>query len=323
MKKVLITGITGQTGSFLADLYLERGWEVYGMVRRASNFNTQRIDHIFSKIKLSFGDLADQSSMDELVKSVQPDVLIHCGAQSHVRVSFDIPVYTADVTGVATVRLLESVRKYSPETHFINLASSEMFGASPPPQSETTLFQPCSIYACAKVMGYYSTINYRESYGLRASNAIVFNKESERRGETFVTRKITRAATRIKLGLQDKLYLGNLQAKRTWMHCWDACEALELMGNAKEANDYCISGKNMHSVEEFANLVFDKLGLSFKDYVAFDPKLLRPREVDALQGDYSKINKALGWEPKISFEGLVDRMLEHDLKLAEQEKKLK
>lgn len=320
--RVFIDGITGQTGSHLADLCLNKNYEVFGLIRRASNFNSQRIDHIFNKLTLYYGDLTDQSSIDTAIQKSKPDVYIHCGAQSHVKVSFEIPVYTTDVIATGTVRVLESLRRNSPTTKFINLATSEMFGTMPPPQSEITPFHPCSIYACAKVMSYYSTINYRESYNMHCSNAIVFNKEGERRGETFVTRKITRAATRIKLGLQDYLYLGNLKAKRTWMYCPDACKALLLMANADNPDDYCISGDEMHSVEEFLEEVFSYLELDWKKYVKFDEKFLRPKEVDALQGDYSKINKALGWKPETSFKELVKIMVDNDLILANKELKL-
>jgi GDPmannose 4,6-dehydratase len=318
-----ITGITGQTGSYLADLLLGKGYTVYGLKRRSSGFNTERIDHIKSeKLILQYGDLSDYSSLSSWVGDVKPDLFFNMGAQSHVRVSFDIPEYTMDVTGNGVMRVLEAIRKNSPKTQFLTASSSEMFGSSAPPQSELTAFRPRSPYGIAKVTGYYTTINYREAYGLHACNAISFNHESPRRGETFVTRKITRAATRIKLGLQQKLYLGNLSAKRDWSHAADVADAMYKIITAPDPSDYVVASGEMHSVEEFAQLVFSKLDLDYKEYVDFDATYLRPSEVDALLGDAFKLRTFLGWEPKYSFEQLVDEMIESDMELARREKLL-
>lgn len=325
-----ITGITGQTGSYLCDLLLSMGYQVYGLKRRSSSLNTERIDHVYldphidnSKLRLEYGDLADYSSLSSWIGDIKPDLFFNMAAQSHVRVSFDIPEYTMDVTGTGVMRVLEAIRKNSPKTKFLTASSSEMFGSSCPPQNELTLFRPRSPYAVAKVAGYYATINYREAYGIHACNAISFNHESPRRGETFVTRKITRAAARIKLGLQSKLYLGNLSAKRDWSHAADVANAMYKIITAPEAGDYVVASGEMHSVEEFCKMVFDKLGMDYKDYVAFDANYLRPSEVDALCGDPFKIKTFLGWEPKYSFEMLVDEMIEHDMELARREKILK
>ena len=324
-----ITGITGQTGSYLCDLLLAKGYEVHGLKRRSSSLNTERIDHVYTdphidtKLHLEYGDLSDYSSLAGWISDVKPDLFFNMGAQSHVRVSFDIPEYTMDVTGTGVMRVLEAIRKNSPKTRFLTASSSEMFGAAPPPQNELTPFRPRSPYAVAKVAGYYATINYREAYGMHACNAISFNHESPRRGETFVTRKITRAATRIKLGLQEKLYLGNLSAKRDWSHAADVAEAMYKIITAPEANDFVVASGEMHSVEEFAQLVFSKLDLDYKSYVEFDAKYLRPSEVDALCGDSFKLQNFLDWKPKYSFEMLVDEMIEHDMQLALKEKLLK
>jgi GDPmannose 4,6-dehydratase len=318
-----ITGITGQTGSYLADLLLGKGYTVYGLKRRSSGFNTERIDHIKSeKLILQYGDLSDYSSLSSWVSDIKPDLFFNMGAQSHVRVSFDIPEYTMDVTGNGVMRVLEAIRKNSPKTQFLTASSSEMFGSSAPPQNELTAFRPRSPYGIAKVTGYYTTINYREAYGLHACNAISFNHESPRRGETFVTRKITRAATRIKLGLQQKLYLGNLSAQRDWSHAADVADAMYKIITAPEAGDYVVASGEMHSVEDFAQLVFSKLDLDYKEYVEFDATYLRPSEVDALLGDAFKLRTFLGWEPKYSFEQLVDEMIESDMELARREKLL-
>lgn len=324
MKTACITGITGQTGSYLADLLIDKGYEVHGFKRRSSVFNTERIDHIKSpNLKLAYGDLSDYSSLCNWVSDVKPDLFFNMAAQSHVRVSFDIPEYTMDVTGVGVMRVLEAIRKNSPNTRFLTASSSEMFGSSPPPQNEQTLFHPRSPYGIAKVTGYYSTVNYREAYKMHACNAISFNHESPRRGETFVTRKITRAATRIKLGLQDKVFLGNLDAQRDWSHAADVADAMYLIINADVPDDFVVASGEMHSVKEFAEIVFDKLGLDYEKYVDFDPVYLRPSEVDALCGDASKLKNTLGWTPKYSFLDLVDDMIECDMEIAQNEKILK
>lgn len=325
-----ITGITGQTGSYLCDLLLSKGYKVYGLKRRSSSLNTERIDHVYidphidsSKLEMIYGDLSDYSSLANWIGDIKPDLFFNMGAQSHVRVSFDIPEYTMDVTGTGVMRVLEAIRKNSPKTKFLTASSSEMFGSQPPPQNEQTPFHPRSPYGVAKVAGYFATVNYREAYGLHACNAISFNHESPRRGETFVTRKITRAATRIKLGLQNKLYLGNLDAKRDWSHAADVANAMYKIITAPEPSDYVVASGEMHTVKEFAQLVFSKLDLDYSQYVAFDERYLRPSEVDALCGDPFKIKHFLGWEPKYSFEQLVDEMIESDMELARQEKVLR
>jgi GDPmannose 4,6-dehydratase len=325
MKIACITGITGQIGSYLCEDLLSKNYKVYGIKRRSSSLNTTRIDHIFNNpnLKLEFGDVTDYASLAKLISKIQPDVFINCAAQSHVRVSFDIPLYTFEATGTSVVNCLEAIRVYSPNTHFITMSSSEMFGATPPPQNEKTPFHPRSIYAVAKLAGYYSVINYREAYNLHCSNAICFNTESPRRGETFVTRKITLAACRIKLGLQDKLYLGNLQAQRDWSHALDTSAAIYQIVTAPTPGDYVVASGEMHSVEEFAQLVFAKLGLNYQDYIEFDPVYLRPSEVDALCGDATKLKTQLGWQSQYNFQQLVDEMVEYDLELARQEKLLR
>jgi GDPmannose 4,6-dehydratase len=330
MKTACITGITGQTGSYLCDLLLLKGYKVYGLKRRSSSLNTERIDHVYidphidsSKLEMIYGDLSDYSSLAGWVGDIKPDLFFNMGAQSHVRVSFDIPEYTMDVTGTGVMRVLEAIRKNSPKTRFLTASSSEMFGSHPPPQSETTPFHPRSPYGVAKVAGYFATVNYREAYGLHACNAISFNHESPRRGETFVTRKITRAATRIKLGLQDKLYLGNLSAMRDWSHAADVAEGMYKIITAPTADDYVIASGEMHSVEEFAKLVFGILGLDWKQYVEFDAKYLRPSEVDALCGDPTKIQTQLGWAPTYSFLDLVQEMVDADMELARKEKTIR
>lgn len=325
-----ITGITGQTGSYLCDLLLSKGYKVYGLKRRSSSLNTERIDHVYidphidsSKLEMIYGDLADYSSLAGWIGDIKPDLFFNMGAQSHVRVSFDIPEYTMDVTGTGVLRVLEAIRKNSPKTKFLTASSSEMFGSQPPPQNELTQFHPRSPYGVAKVAGYFSTVNYREAYGLHACNAISFNHESPRRGETFVTRKITRAATRIKLGLQDKLYLGNLSAKRDWSHAADVAQAMYKIITAPQADDYVVASGLMYSVEDFAFQVFNKLGLDYKSYVEFDPRYLRPSEVDALCGDSTKLRTQLGWAPVYNFDSLVDEMVEADMQLAMNELILK
>jgi GDPmannose 4,6-dehydratase len=329
MKTACITGIAGQTGSYLCDLLLTQGYKVYGLKRRSSSLNTERIDHIYAdphisgNLQLTYGDLSDYSSLNNWIGDIKPDLFFNMGAQSHVRVSFDIPEYTMDVTGTGVIRVLEAIRKNSPQTKFLTASSSEMFGSTPPPQNELTPFHPRSPYGVAKVAGFYATINYREAYGLHACNAISFNHESPRRGETFVTRKITLAAARIKCGLQDKLYLGNLSAKRDWSHAADVADAMYKIILAPTADDYVVSSGEMHSVEEFARIVFDKVGLDYNDYVEFDARYLRASEVDALCGDSTKLKTNLGWQPKYNFDQLVNEMVEADLELARQEKVLK
>ena len=326
-KRALLTGITGQDGSFLAELLLEKDYEVYGIIRRSSSFNTQRIDHVYQDphkpntgLFLLFGDLNDSSSLNTILRQVAPDEIYNLGAQSHVRVSFDIPEYTADVTGIGAIRILEAIRETGIRPRYYQASSSEMFGSAPAPQNEQTPFHPRSPYACAKVFAYHSTVNYREAYGLFATNGILFNHESERRGETFVTRKITRAATRIKLGLQEKLYLGNLEAKRDWGHARDYVEAMWLMMQADTADDYVIASGETHSVREFVELAFGYLDLDWQKYVEIDPWYYRPTEVDVLCGDASKARRQLGWEPKVGFKELVNLMIDHDMKLALTEK---
>lgn len=326
LKTACITGITGQTGSYLCDLLLNHNYKVYGLKRRSSSLNTERLNHVYTdphldkNLELIYGDLSDYSSLSGLVGSIKPDLFFNMAAQSHVRVSFDIPEYTMDITGTGVIRILEAIRKNSPKTKFLTASSSEMFGSSPPPQNELTRFQPRSPYGVAKVAGYYATINYREAYGLHACNAVSFNHESSRRGETFVTRKITMAATRIKLGLQHKLYLGNLDAQRDWSHASDVAEAMFKIIQAPTADDYVIASGEMHSVREFAKIVFDKLGMDYLDYVEFDERYLRPSEVDALCGDASKLKTNLEWSPKYTFDMLIDEMIAGDLELARREK---
>ncbi len=330
MKKAFITGITGQDGSYLAEFLLAKGYEIHGLIRRSSTFNTDRIDHLYTdfhdpqaRMYLHYGDLSVSGQLTDLLYSVQPDEIYHLGAQSHVRVSFDMPEFTGDVTGIGTLRLLEAMRKTGIKARFYQASSSEMFGAAPPPQSEATPFDPQSPYAVAKVYAFHIVKNYRKAYNLFASNGILFNHESPRRGETFVTRKITRAATRIKLGLQDKLFLGNLDAKRDWGFAGDYVEAMWLMMQHEKADDFAIAMGETYSVREFAERVFSKLGLDFQKYVFTDPRYLRPTEVDVLLGDPSKAKKVLKWEPKVSFDQLVNMMVESDLELARQEKTLR
>lgn len=332
MEKVaLITGITGQDGSFLAELLLEKGYKVYGVIRRTSSFNTQRIDHLYqdphipgTRLLLEHGDLSDSSSLNYILRQIKPDEIYNLGAQSHVRVSFDVPEYTADVTALGTVRILEAIREVGISPKFYQASSSEMFGkVVESPQSEKTPFHPRSPYACAKVFAYYATVNYREAYNLFACNGILFNHESERRGETFVTRKITRAATRIKLGLQDKLFLGNLDAKRDWGYAKDYVEAMWLMMQAESSDDYVIATGETHSVQEFVEETFGYLDLDWKEHVEIDPWYLRPSEVDLLLGDSTKARRELGWEPKVGFKELVKLMVSHDLKLAQEEKQIR
>jgi len=329
MKKAFITGITGQDGSYLAEFLLGKGYEIHGLIRRASTFNTDRIDHLYkdfhdpeAKVYLHYGDLAVSGQLTDLLNDIKPDEIYHLGAQSHVRVSFDMAEYTGDVTGLGTLRLLEAIRKSGVKSRFYQASSSEMFGAAPPPQSEATLFQPQSPYAAAKVYAYYIVKNYREAYGIFAANGILFNHESPRRGETFVTRKITRAAARIKLGLQDKLFLGNLEAKRDWGFAGDYVEAMWIMLQQDKPDDYVIATGETHSVREFAQQVFRKLDLDYEKYVAIDKRYFRPTEVDVLLGDATKAKKQLSWQPRIGFEALIDMMVAADMESAEKEKTL-
>lgn len=330
-KRALISGITGQDGSYLAELLIEKGYEVHGIIRRASSFNTGRIDHMYqdphesdARLFLHYGDLTDGTVLRRILEKVRPDEVYNLGAQSHVKVSFEEPEYTVDVDAMGTLRLLEAIRDYQERTahevRFYQASSSEMFGATPPPQNENTPFHPRSPYACAKLYSYWQTINYRESYGLFTCNGILFNHESERRGETFVTRKITRAATRIKLGLQEKLRLGNLSAQRDWGHTADYVRAMWMMLQAKDADDYVVATGESYSVQAFVDRVFDKLKLDPERHVEVDPRYFRPAEVDRLCGDPTKIQQSLGWKPEISFDDMIDRMIASDMELARQEK---
>jgi GDPmannose 4,6-dehydratase len=321
-KKALITGITGQDGSYLTELLLGKDYNVYGIIRRSSTFNTERIDHIYQdphqsgrRLTLIYGDLNDASSLNKVLRDVQPDEIYNLGAQSHVRVSFDIPEYTAEVGALGALRLLEAIRETGlQKTRFYQASSSELFGkVAEIPQRETTPFYPRSPYAASKLYAYWITVNYRESYGLFACNGILFNHESERRGETFVTRKITRAAAAIKLGLQKKLYLGNLDAQRDWGYAKDFVEAMWLMLQQDEPDDYVIATGQTHSVREFLNEAFGYLELDWQDYVEIDPRYFRPAEVDLLVGDASKARSKLGWEPKVTFKELVKIMVDADL----------
>jgi len=327
MKRALITGITGQDGSYLAELLLEKGYEVHGIIRRASTFNTGRIDHLYQdphingvKLFLHYGDLADSVQLSRLLYKLQPDEIYHLGAQSHVRVSFDIPEYTGDVTALGTIRILEAIREVGAKTRFYQASSSEMFGkVREIPQSEKTPFYPRSPYGCAKVYAFWTTVNYRESYNLFAMNGILFNHESPRRGETFVTRKITRAVARIKAGLQHKLYLGNLDAKRDWGYAKEYVEAMWLMLQQDQPDDYVIATGETHSVREFLQEAFSCADLDWREYVEIDPRYFRPAEVDLLIGDASKAKSKLGWEPKVSFRESARLMVDADMAQLERE----
>ncbi|HZO59462.1 MAG TPA: GDP-mannose 4,6-dehydratase [Solirubrobacterales bacterium] len=326
MRKALVTGITGQDGSYLAELLLEKGYEVHGIVRRSSSFNTDRIDHLYHdpheqgvRLFTHYGDLGDPVSLAKLLYEVQPDEVYHLGAQSHVRVSFDIPEYTFDVTAGGTLRILEAMRESGLEARFYQASSSEMFGAAPAPQSEATTFHPRSPYAVSKVAAYWAVVNYREAYGMFAANGILFNHESPRRGETFVTRKITRAVARIKAGLQSKLYLGNLDAKRDWGYARDYVEAMWLMLQADEPDDFVIATGTSHSVREFLEASFERAGLDWEPHVEIDPRYFRPSEVDDLRGDPSKARERLGWEPKVGFDELVAIMVDADVAALEEQ----
>jgi GDPmannose 4,6-dehydratase len=329
MKRALITGVTGQDGSYLSELLLAKGYEVHGVVRRSSSFNTDRVEHLYRdpherdvRFFLHYGDLNDGSSLQSIVETVKPDEVYNLGAQSHVRVSFDIPEYTGEVTALGTVRLLEAIRKVGLNCKFYQASSSELYGkVVETPQKETTPFHPRSPYAVAKAYSFYITQNYREAYGMFASNGILFNHESERRGETFVTRKITRAIGRIKHGLQKDLFLGNIDAKRDWGHAADYVEAMWMMLQHTEGDDFVVATGETHAVREFLELSFGHVGMDYKDFVKTDPRYFRPAEVDLLLGDASKARRVLGWKPRVSFKELVTRMVDSDVELAAREKR--
>jgi GDPmannose 4,6-dehydratase len=333
MKKALLTGITGQDGSYLAELLLSKDYEVHGIMRRASTFNTDRVDHLYrdphepgTRLFLHYGDLTDGTGLRQILELAQPDEVYNLGSQSHVKVSFAQPEYTADSVATGTLRMLEAVRDYQKHNgrsvRFYQASSSEMFGASPPPQNEKTQFYPRSPYAASKVAAHWFTVNYREAYGLFACNGILFNHESPRRGETFVTRKITRAVGRIQCGLQSKLYLGNLDARRDWGFAGDYVEAMWRMLQQDAPGDYVVATGEAHSVREFVTLAFARAGLDAEKYVAVDSRYYRPTEVDYLMGDASKAVEKLGWRPKVNFQELVEMMVDHDLDLARREKML-
>jgi len=334
-KRALITGVTGQDGSYLAEFLLGKGYEVHGIIRRSSSFNTERIDQIYqdphttgAKLKLHFGDLTDANVISKIISDIEPDEVYNLGAQSHVRVSFDMPIYTVETVAMGAMKLIEAVRdqqqRSGKQIRYYQASSSEMFGlVRETPQKETTPFHPRSPYSCAKVFAHWIAVNYRESYDLHASSGILFNHESPRRGETFVTRKITRAVGRIKLGLQDKLFLGNLDAKRDWGFAGDYVEAMWLMLQQDTPDDYVIATGETYSVREFCVAAFECAGLDWEDYVEFDPRYLRPAEVELLLGDPAKARKTLGWEPKVAFGELVRMMYESDMELAEREKTLR
>jgi len=322
-KRALITGITGQDGSYLAELLLSKGYEVHGIIRRASTFNTGRLEPIYQdphasrkRLFLHYGDLSDASALSRLMLKIQPEEIYNLAAQSHVRVSFDSPEYTTDITATGAIRLLEAIRESGIKPRYYQASSSEMYGkVVEVPQRETTPFYPRSPYGCAKVYAYWITVNYRESYGMHASNGILFNHESPRRGETFVTRKITRAVAHIKAGLQEKLYLGNLDAKRDWGYAKEYVEAMWLMLQQSEPDDYVISTNETHSVREFLEVAFEHVGLDWKKYVEIDARYYRPAEVDLLIGDYGKAKQKLGWEPRTRFVELTKLMVDSDVEL--------
>jgi GDPmannose 4,6-dehydratase len=330
MRKALITGVTGQDGSYLVELLLAKGYQVWGIMRRSSSFHTARIDHLYKdphehpQLRLVYGDLTDGSNLSGLISEIQPDEVYNLGAQSHVRVSFDMPIYTVNTDALGTLRLLEAIRCSARPVRFYQASSSEMYGkVVETPQTEKTPFYPRSPYACAKAYSFWQTVNYREAYGLFACNGILFNHESPRRGETFVTRKITRAATRIKLGLQDRLYLGNLDAKRDWGFAGDYVEAMWLMLQQDKPDDYVVATGESHSVKEFLEEVFGHLDLDWPKYVEIDPRYFRPSEVDHLQGDASKARTVLKWRPKVTFKELARMMTDADLKIAQYQKIIK
>jgi GDPmannose 4,6-dehydratase len=334
-KRALITGITGQDGSYLAELLLNKGYDVHGIIRRSSTFNTDRIEHLYQdphsphqNLTLHYGDLTDGACLRDILSKVKPTEVYNLGAQSHVRVSFDMPAYTVQTDALGTIFMLEAIRDLEQATgypvKFYQASSSEMFGkVVETPQTEKTPFHPRSPYACAKVYSYWQVVNYRESYGMYAVNGILFNHESPRRGETFVTRKVTRAATRIKLGLQDKLYMGNLESKRDWGFAGDYVEAMWLMLQQEEPEDFVVATGETHSVREWIDECFSLLGMDYKKYVETDPRYLRPAEVDLLLGDPAKAKRVLKWEPKVKFKDLAKMMIDADMKLAQREKVLK
>ncbi|RMF90006.1 MAG: GDP-mannose 4,6-dehydratase, partial [Nitrospinota bacterium] len=320
MKRALITGITGQDGSYLAELLLSQGYEVHGLIRRASTFNTSRVDHLYvdphdpeARLFLHYGDLANAEQLTNLIYNMQPEEIYHLGAQSHVKVSFEMPEYTGDVTGLGTTRILQAIRRSGISTRVYHASSSEMFGNAPAPQNEKTPFQPRSPYAAAKVYAHWMVVNYREGYDLFACNGVLFNHESPRRGETFVTRKITRAVARILAGQQQRLYLGNLEARRDWGYAPEYVEAIWAMLQQDTPEDYVIGTGEAHSVREFVEAAFAYVGLDWQEYVEIDPRYLRPTEVDSLRADASKARAGLGWEPKISFQELVAIMVDADM----------
>jgi len=328
MPKALITGCTGQDGSYLTEFLLAKGYEVHGLKRRSSSFNTERLDHVYrdfheagTRFLLHYADLTDGSSLASLLYDVRPDEIYNLGAQSHVKVSFEVPEFTADVVACGTLRLLEAMRRTGVNCRFYQASSSEMFGSAPPPQNEATVFHPRSPYACSKLFGHHITVNYRESYGLHASSGILFNHESPRRGETFVTRKITRAVAHIKHGLQQKLYLGNLDAHRDWGYAPDYVRAMWLMLQQESADDFVVGTGEAHTVREFVELAFGNAGLDWKDHVEIDPRYFRPAEVDYLHADASKARRVLGWEPEVTFNELVRIMVEADRKAVEAQLK--
>lgn len=323
MKKALITGITGQDGSYLAEFLISKGYEIHGLIRRSSTFNTERIDHIYvdphvpgAGFYLHYGDLSDSSNLTNLVYSVRPDEIYHLAAQSHVRVSFDMPEYSSDITALGTVRILESIRRSGIKCRFYQASSSEMFGASPPPQNEETDFRPMSPYACGKLMAHWTTVNYRDGYGLFAAGGILFNHESPRRGETFVTRKITRALAHILLGKQDYLYLGNLDPKRDWGYAPEYVETMWEMLQQDEPQNFVIGTGETHSVREFVEEAFSYAGLDWSKYVRTDPNYFRPNEVESLQADCGKAREVLGWEAAVRFRDLVRIMVDADMRKA-------
>jgi GDPmannose 4,6-dehydratase len=334
MKRALITGITGQDGSYLSEFLIGKGYEVHGVVRRASIFNTERLQHLYrdphdpeARLFLHYGDVADGTGLRRILERVRPDEVYNLAAQSHVRVSFDQPEYTADIVSTGTLRLLEALRDFTSlsghPVRFYQASSSEMFGSAPPPQHEATPFHPRSPYAVSKVAAYWFGVNYREAYGMFIANGILFNHESPRRGETFVSRKVTRAAARIKIGLQDKLYLGNLDARRDWGFAGDYVEAMWLMLQQERPDDYVVATGESHSVRDLVEAAFVHVGIDYKERVFVDPRYLRPSEVDHLQGDPSKARRQLGWTPRVHFAKLVEMMVEHDLELARQERTLR
>eukprot|EP00243_Klebsormidium_subtile_P012692 TRINITY_DN78_c0_g1_i2.p1 TRINITY_DN78_c0_g1~~TRINITY_DN78_c0_g1_i2.p1 ORF type:complete len:358 (+),score=88.52 TRINITY_DN78_c0_g1_i2:185-1258(+) len=333
VKRALITGVTGQDGSYLTEFLLSQGYEVHGIIRRSSNFNTQRLDHIYvdphttnAKLKLHYGDLSDSNSLRKWIDTIQPDEIYNLGAQSHVGVSFENPEFTADVTGTGALRLLEAVRTHQEDTgrrvKYYQAGSSEMYGSTPPPQAEDTPFHPRSPYAVAKVAAHWYTVNYREAYGLFACNGILFNHESPRRGENFVTRKVTRAVGRIKMGLQKKLYMGNLKSSRDWGFAGDYVEAMWLMLQQEQPDDYVVATEESHTIEELLEEAFSQVGLNWQEYVEIDPRYFRPSEVDNLRGSSAKAKKLLGWKPKVTFKALIKMMVESDLERAKREKVL-